>query len=274
MRELSRLLSRFARTVDAAPIALRSSAAAPQADVATQLTLVTHADEPFPQAAPADTLFGFTLRGITLELPRWLLTSDLWRAFCLQYYEGSEFEALQAAIRPDDTVLELGGGVGFISTHLMKHLGAKRVVAVEADPRLIPVIHRTHRLNDVAVEVLNYVAARRNGTVLFNEQEAFWASSVVLLPDSRQVRLPSCDVQGLITTIRPDVVVVDIEGGESTLFDGIKLVGVRHLIVEVHQPQIGFPGIAACMAHLARAGFTYDPAGSGRTNVMFSRFRA
>ena len=28
---------------------------------------------------------------------------------------------------------------------------------------------------------------------------------------------------------------VDIEGGESTLFDGIKLVDVRHLIVEVHQ---------------------------------------
>ena len=42
---------------------------------------------------------------------------------------------------------------------------------------------------------------------------------------------------------------------------------VRHVVIEVHKPEIGLKGIAACIAHLAAAGFAYDPDGSSGTNI-------
>jgi FkbM family methyltransferase len=248
-----------------------ASAARHSATTVPDVTTVLDKDEPFPESVAPDAVFRFDVRGIALELPRVLLTPELWRAFTHQYYEGSELAALHAAIRPNDTILEVGAGVGYISTYLLKKLHAARVVAVEADPRLIPVIHRNHAINGVAADVLNFVAARHDGTVIFNEQASFWASSVVHLPDSRQVTLPARDLSALIREIRPDVLVVDIEGGERALFDGLSLPTIRNLIVEVHRPQIGFAGIAACIEHLARAGFTYDPDRSGGSNIVFSR---
>jgi len=197
----------------------------------------------------------------------------LWKVFAEGYYEGSEIAALRRVVRPGDVVLEIGAGVGFISTFLLGHLAARRVYAVEADPRLIPVIESTHALNNVSVAVPNGVAGRHDGFVKFHRQAAFWASSVVPLPGSTDETLPSIDVARLIREMQPDVLVVDIEGGERDLFVGLQLPGVRDLVVEVHQPQIGGAGIARCFSALSAAGFAYNPDGSSGSNVVFSRFR-
>jgi 16S rRNA (adenine1518-N6/adenine1519-N6)-dimethyltransferase len=47
--------------------------------------------------------------------------------------------AAAADIRPADTVLEIGAGVGSLTRHLAA--AAKRVVAVEIDPSLLPILH-------------------------------------------------------------------------------------------------------------------------------------
>ena len=119
-------------------------------------------------------------------------------------------------MRPNDTVAELGAGVGYISSHLLKNLGARHVVAIEADPRLIPVIHRTHELNGVAAVVMNAVTGRANEMVPFNEKESFWASSIVALPGSRNVILPGEDIQAFVEDVKPDVIVADIRGREES----------------------------------------------------------
>jgi FkbM family methyltransferase len=241
---------------------------------ASPVEVETGVECPFPEDAALDTVFRFAVHELALEIPRALLAPDLWRALVHQYYEGSELAALQAVVRQNDTILEIGGGIGYISTHILKRFGGARVTILEADPRLIPIIHRTHALNSVvADEVLNLVAARHDGTVTFNQQPSFWASSIVDLPGSRQLTLPACDLEAIVGKVKPDVLIVDIEGGERDLFDGLVLSCVRQLIVEVHRPQIGLAGVAACVSHLADAGFTYDPNGSTGSNVVFSRFQ-
>lgn len=226
----------------------------------------------FPKDLSGDALLPFSLHGIALEIPRSILTPELWMAFESGYYEGSEIAALRQVVRPKDVVLEIGAGVGFISAFLLRVLGAARVCAVEANGDLLPVIRRTHELNGVSATVMHGVASRKDGPARFHKQAAFWASSVVALPDSSATTLPGIDTARIIREIRPDVLVVDIEGGERDLFCGLDLPGVRSLVVEVHQPQIGGAGIARCFAALQDAGFAYDPDGSSGSNVAFSRF--
>jgi FkbM family methyltransferase len=232
--------------------------------------MVTLAD--FPKDLSGDAVLPFSLHGIALEIPRSILTPELWMAFAGGYYEGSEIAALRQMVRPNDVVLELGAGVGFISAFLFRSLGAASVCAVEANRDLLPVIRRTHEINGVSATVFHGVAARSDGLTRFHEQDAFWASSIVPLPNSRVATLPGIDIARLIREVRPNVLVVDIEGGELDLFCGLDLPGVRSLVVEVHQPQIGGAGVSRCFAALQDAGFAYDPDGSSGSNVAFTRF--
>ncbi|MCU0934457.1 MAG: FkbM family methyltransferase [Thiobacillaceae bacterium] len=226
----------------------------------------------FPEDAPSNQEFHFTLHGVELRVPRAILTPELWRAFTLGYYEGSEISALRNAIRPGDHVLEIGGGIGFISSFILKELGAASVHTIEADLQLISIIQATHALNGVSARITHAAAGPRDGYVTFHKQPSFWASSVVELPGGTPTRVPAVGIHRLVEDEKPDVLVVDIEGGEQYAFAGAALSSVRTVIVEVHQPQIGGSGIDRCFSALASAGFAYNPDGSGGSNIVFSRF--
>ena len=116
------------------------------------------------------------------------------------------------------------------------------------------------------------MAAVTDGVVEFNRQPSFWASSIVDLPGSTKVRLPARSLQGLIEDVDPDVLVVDTEGAEGRLFEGLRLPRrLRHAVVEVHKQQIGLAAISACFDAMSKASLGYDPDGSSHTNVTFSR---
>lgn len=258
------------------------------------------------------SVFTFELHGIALEIPRSILTPELWDAFKGGYYEGSELSALRSVVRPDDRILEIGAGIGFVSAYLLRILGASRVWAVEADTRLLPIIRRTYELNAISGTVIHGVACHRDAEVNFYLQPSFWASSMIASREtkrafgkrlqqpsppsnhpiehtgasfgighpshsqtvSKPLSLPGVDVSRLVREFRPDVMVVDIEGGEGDLFSGLKLPGIRSLVVEVHQSRVGGKGIARCFAALHQAGFAYDPNGSQGSNVVFTRFHS
>jgi SAM-dependent methyltransferase len=71
------------------------------------------------------------------------------------------YRALRARVRPGMSVLDLGAGTGLWSVAAAR-LGAGRVVAVEREPLLVPVIERLARENGVAdrVEVIRGDAQR------------------------------------------------------------------------------------------------------------------
>jgi FkbM family methyltransferase len=226
---------------------------------------------PFPAEDPPETLYRFQPSGILIEMTRRMLAPEIWEALARGDYEAAELAGLLGLIRPGDTVLELGAGIGFIGSFIARALAPRRLVSVEADPRVAAIAARTHALNNVTVELHNTLVAAEDGEVTFFQQEAFWSSSTSWLPDSTEVRLPTTAFRRLLAEVRPDVLVLDIEGGEVDIFDGVDLTGIRAISLEVHRRLTGLAGIHRLFAALGAAGFAYDPIWSKGAVVVFGR---
>jgi FkbM family methyltransferase len=225
----------------------------------------------FPEQASPDRVCRFNLHGIHLEMPRSALTPDVWATLVRGNYETEEIHCLTTALQPGDTMLELGAGIGFMSSYAVRRCHAGRVIALEANPGLIPVIRRTLALNGVVAEVVHGVVAREDGEATFNVSRDFWSSSAEPSSNGEPIRLRAIGLPGLLAAMRRDVLMVDIEGGEAKLFNGVDLTGVRCVVVELHQLLTGLAGVADRFSATATAGFAYDPMGSNGPIVTFRR---
>ena len=143
--------------------------------------------------------------------------------------------ALSALLRPEDRVLELGAGIGFLSAYCAKRLeDGSRVLAVEADPHMCDAIRNTFLANELTVEVVNAAVSGGGEPQALARAEDFWSTRTgpVGADESRPV-VPGVTLESLVEHHRPTVVVCDIEGGEETLTDSV-LPGVRAVLIEVH----------------------------------------
>jgi FkbM family methyltransferase len=181
--------------------------------------------------------------GIKVPFVPAIITPKIERPMRNNRYEGGEAAALRRILREGDRVLELGAGIGLLSTLSAMVPGVERIVAVEANPDLIPLIHETHRLNGVTtVDLRNGIAAADDGSdVPFYVRGDFWSSSMepASRPYQREVSLPCFGIGTLMAELRPTVIVCDIEGGESGLFDTVDMACVRAVVIELHPKVYG-----------------------------------
>jgi FkbM family methyltransferase len=171
-------------------------------------------------------------------------------------------EALIAAryITPSDEVLEVGAGIGFIAAYCMKHLQVCRYAAAEANPELIPLIEANLANNGIdpsRFSVHNVLVGTEDGDAEFNVNRNFWSSSVF----SRRGTVRTLNVRGMRLRqlverldFRPNVLVMDIEGGEVTvpssdfrLFDKI--------LLELHPKIAGPDRVQALHERIVEMGY-------------------
>lgn len=198
-------------------------------------------------------------QGISVPFDPRIITPKIERPMRKGRYEGGECAALRRVLRPGDRVLELGAGLGLCSTVAAQVEGVEAVVAIEANPELLPLIRETHRLNGVEgkVDLRNGVAMPTGGAAVpFYVRPDFWASSMEAGSRgySRIEVLPAIGLDTLMAELRPTVIVCDIEGGELGLFDGVDLSGVRHLVLELHPKVYGTEGMGRIACGLAVQG--------------------
>lgn len=219
----------------------------------------------------------FSLNGVLLDLTHPALTPDMRRRIRSGRYEVQESKCVQALIRPGDVVLELGGGIGYISSLAWKTGKARRVIVVEANPETIPAIEATHRLNGVEATILHGIAlpnSRTDSTASFYVRSNFWASSLSPEPwgYQRKVEVQCFDFKLLLQTYKPSLLVCDIEGGETDLLCRTdSLPGVTRIILELHEAVTGKDAIQKLHQHLEKQGFRVDPTFSRSAVVVFSR---
>lgn len=211
----------------------------------------------------------FRHAGVTLELPSFLIKGEPRQGLVEGWYDLEEVSQITCMLQPDDIVLELGAGIGFTSTKIAQHSGIKRVVAVEADPRLIQIARRTYELNRVSVHLINAVVAQDEGRATFHIDPEFWGSSTFSRPGGKAIELHSVSLRSLLQEVQPTVLVVDVEGAESYIFDRTSVPTVRAIALKLHPDIIGWEGVAKTFAALSWAGFFCNS--SKRNVAIFTR---
>ncbi|WP_170342222.1 FkbM family methyltransferase [Ruegeria arenilitoris] len=219
-----------------------------------------------------------TLRGVQIPDDPQIITPQVKRSILAGRYERDEVGGLPKFIQADDRVVELGAGIGFISTFLYTQLGVSKLTCIEANPSLCEFIGRVHRANDATgLNVLNTVAVGASevaGKSRFYLREPFWSSSLDPEPEyKKSIEVDKIPLSDVLRETRANVLIVDIEGGERTLFDDIDLVGIQKIYLEVHTRKIGLRGIQSCFDSLSALGFAYDQRVSCGGSVLFRRVR-
>jgi FkbM family methyltransferase len=216
------------------------------------------------------------LRGVVVPDDPRVITPAIRAAILTGRFEAEESDAVPRIVRPGDVALEIGAGIGFISTLLAREPAVRRVIAVEANPRLIDYMARLHSLNGAeGVERLNAVLTTgpAPATATFYVREDFWMGSLSPGPNPYRetVEAPTRDLDGLLRAEGVSLIVCDAEGAEATLFEGADLGGVDRIFVELHDHLTGLKGIAALFRTLGERGFAYDPRASAGAVVLFQR---
>lgn len=191
-------------------------------------------------------------------------------------YETREGRLLDKIIEPHDRILELGGGLGFISAIAAKNTNVEAILCYEGNPKLKDAIAETHRLNGVSrVQVRTGVVFSNDDekTIPFYVRKQFWGSSLAKKEGETGVeiiQIPVTSLRDVIAEFRPTTIVCDIEGGEVDLFDGSAMPGVKKIMLEVHQQNIGRNGMAKLFANMTKSGFHYDQDHSVGAVILFS----
>ena len=193
-------------------------------------------------------------------------------------YEKDEVSGTPKFVKPDDRVIELGSGIGFISTFLYTHLNVENILCIEADPNLCAFIKQVHELNGVeTAQIRNAIALngetpQSSDSATFYIRNPFWSSSLDAKPEyTNTVQVPTIPLSELIQDFKANTLIVDIEGGERDIFIGTDLTGIDKIYLEIHTRKIRRIGIKQCFDALSEAGFVYDQQVSHKGAVLFQR---
>lgn len=190
-------------------------------------------------------------------------------------YEAKEAAAVLKVVREDDVVVELGAGIGFMSTLVATKRKIRAVHAFEANPHLIPYIESVHAANAVNnAHVTNAILGREAGSVPFYVREKFIASSMTQDVDGTIVSTEEVEVldgKSVFQSIEPTVLICDIEGAEVDLIPALDLSSLRAAVIELHPQWIGPEGINAVFGAFMQAGLAYYARASTNKVVAFRR---
>lgn len=186
-------------------------------------------------------------------------------------YELPELQILRRTLDPGSRVLEIGGGIGYLSTHLSRKCGDDNVIMVEANPALAPIIDEIHGLNAVHPTVINRVATCDDSeSVTLYLAENFWSTSTVEGQGDKAV-LPAVNLNTLVEEFKPSYLILDVEGAETEIVPMLHYGGIEKILVELHPHRTGDAAANQVVRQLIDAGFLIDFHLSARNQIYGHR---
>ena len=205
------------------------------------------------------------------------ITGKLRAALRENRYEAKEAQCVLRLVRDEDTVIELGAGIGFMSTLVATRRHIKNVSAFEATPALTPYIASVHSANRLSnAHVTHGLLGKRNGSTNFYVRENLLASSMDPHEDdteanTQKVKVDVLNASHVFKEIQPTILIADIEGAEAALLPHLDLTGLRGAMIELHPQHIGPEGVNAVFRAMMDAGLAYYSRGSTHKVVCFRR---
>lgn len=148
----------------------------------------------------------------------------LWEVFV-----DGEYAAAPEA--PPRAILDLGANAGATCLYFRLRYPRARIVAVEPNPDLVPILHSN--VDGLGVEVLAAAVAPVEGSVDFHPHAQSWHGSTALVHGAA-VRVPAVALDDLIAE-DVDLVKIDVEGAELEVIPASRrLPGLAAVIGEIH----------------------------------------
>ncbi len=172
------------------------------------------------------------LKGISLFLD----TSDPFQAeMAYGSYQDSVINKILELANPGDVVLTAGAQVGYVALALAKAVGSNgRVVAFEADPRMVEACRNNLALNNQhAVELIPFGLGAVNSNLQISISSTPGQSSLAIAHNHlRYLTVPVRNGDEAVAEIgvsKIDGIVLDVEGWETQVLEGLSETLARHL---------------------------------------------
>jgi FkbM family methyltransferase len=182
-------------------------------------------------------------RGVTVPSPRELgvfRTAEILAG----RYEQEEAELVEAYVPDACDVLELGGGIGFITAlteHTTDNIGTH--VVLEMNPQLLPVLRKVKEANRLEVHIDKAAYSARSKNVRLESGETYTQTSASET-STKGESIPAKSLSALVDEYDLDqfALIVDIEGAERGLLEDEFDTMVEHcpvVIIELHRSRLG-----------------------------------
>ena len=170
-----------------------------------------------------------------------------------------EFNMLKDIIKKTDIVLEVGGGLGIVSTYAGMH--GNMCISYEGNPELIPYIEETYKLNNTNAIIKNAILSKSSGTVPFYASKKYCNSSILKhsrLNNPTTYDVECVEVNSEIAKYNPTILFMDCEGGEEVVKyidfqDSGKT--IENIIIEFHPQFIGDKSSSEIIKYLFNSVF-------------------
>lgn len=185
----------------------------------------------------------------------------LW-SLCDKSYEHDEYLILSKYIGQVQNILEIGAGIGFLSAFCA--LQGKSITAVEALPALCNLAKQNYAANNVSPNLLNYALAEKSfESIKIARSLNFWSSSCVQSrwnPSDKIIEIESISLRHLLSKYMPEMLIIDIEGGETLLsdLDWTSVSPPDYIIVELHPHVISSAKITNIFSTLIARSYIID----------------
>ena len=221
----------------------------------------------------------YELNGIKLSVPDVFLNDKIAEKLSKATYEADEAKAALMRLRPDQRVLDIGSGIGYIASLCARIAGPENVMTAEANPDMIKVIRDNLDQNGFQeVDLFHGAVCETENefqAIEFERKPSFWASQLADEDSDPNavVSVPFLSLTDLLSSHRPHLVTMDIEGAEQYLFDNIWPGHVHYVIVELHPSQYPDRVIKKIVDCMSASGLTYDPGPSRGRIICFRKQR-
>jgi FkbM family methyltransferase len=210
----------------------------------------------------------YTVEGIHLPIKkqigfntlRWILNGK---------YESGEINILKHRLTKTDRILEIGTGLGFISSYCAKIVGSENVYTFEANPVNFEEAKKTFIKNEVNPQLRNAILAEFDGETEFFINNKSRLASSHLIEGNSKIQLPKVALNDFINKVNPTYLVMDIEGGEYDIFKILSTNSLQKIQFELHPLILGEKKCAQIFDTLDKLGFVREQAISSPPNYFF-----
>lgn len=176
-------------------------------------------------------------------------------------YEAHEKKMCFDYLSPDDSILEIGGAIGFIGLICQKKLGITTYASFEANPHTYEILKRNYQLNGLEPRVWNMALANADGHVDLEIGSDFWENSICY--DSackdgvKTMRVPAGTLDTLLGLVgeKVNTLIIDIEGAEQFIDFRRIPEEISKIIIELHPAVMGQELMYNIVASLIGLGF-------------------